>query len=103
MTRSRLSVLLILYVAADFANPLMPGAVTFLDGSVEAVHVERARFAECAPGAPVLAPHECIEVACLTSPAPHARPLPPAVRLWLAPVPRARLVESGPPPPSEAH
>jgi hypothetical protein len=103
MSLSRLSVLLILYVAADFANPLMPGAVTFLNGSVEAVHVERARFLECAPGAPVLAPHEGVEVARLTCPAPHPRPLPPAARLWLVPVPRAQLVESGPPPPSEAH
>jgi hypothetical protein len=103
MSLSRLSVLLILYVAADFANPLMPGAVTFLDGSVEAVHVERVRFAEAIPGAPVLAPHECIEVARLTSPAPPPTPLPPAVRLWLVPVPRALLVESGPPPSSEAH
>jgi len=103
MNLRRLSVLFILYVAADFANPLMPGAVTFLDGSVEAVHVERARFAEVTPGAPVLASDECIAVARLPCPAPHPRPLPPAAWLWLVPVPRALLAESGPPPPSEAH
>jgi hypothetical protein len=103
MTLGRLSVLLILYVAADFANPLMPGAVTFLDGSVEAVHVERARFAECTPGTPVLASHERVEVARLTCHAPHPAPLPPAAWLRLAPVRRALQVESGPPQPSEDH
>ena len=55
MTLSGWSVLLILYVAADFANPLMPGAVTFLDGSVQAVHVERARLADV-PSASAIVP-----------------------------------------------
>lgn len=104
MSLGRLSVVLILYVAADFANPLMPGAVTFLDGSVEAVHVERARFADVTPVMPVLASRERIEVVRLPRHAPpHPTPVPPAAWLWLAPVRRAVLVRSGPPPPSEDH
>jgi hypothetical protein len=36
--------LLVLYVCLDFANPLMPGAVTFdADESVEGVRAERSR------------------------------------------------------------
>jgi hypothetical protein len=62
MTLNRLSVLLILYVAADFANPLMPGAVNYPNGSVEAVHVERSRTADVLPGTLVVASFERIEL-----------------------------------------
>lgn len=103
MTLSRLSVLVILYVAADFANPLMPGAVTFLDGSVQAVHVERARFAEVPPALP--APASCgrVEVLRLRGYVPSPMPISPIARLWLRPVRHALLVGSAPSPPSEDH
>jgi hypothetical protein len=103
VTLSRLSVLLILYVATDFANPLMPGAVTFLEGSVQAVHVERARFAECTPGTPVLPSRERIEGVGLTRPVPPPVPMPPVAWVWLMPARHALRVESGPLPPSEDH
>ncbi len=62
--------LLLLYVSLDLANPLMPGALHFVDGSVEAVEADRAR-----PGD-------------MWAPAPTAEvpaPVPPA-RLLQAPV-----------------
>jgi hypothetical protein len=62
MAFNRLSVLLILYVAADFANPLMPGAVSYPNGSVEAVHMERSRTADVLPDASVVASFERIEL-----------------------------------------
>jgi hypothetical protein len=43
MAASRVSLLLLLYVTLDFANPLMPGAVSFDRGSVEVVQGDRAR------------------------------------------------------------
>ena len=48
----RLVLLLLVYVAVDFANPLMPGAVSFNpDDSVEAVRASQARVGD----APVVA------------------------------------------------
>jgi hypothetical protein len=49
MSASRLALLLVVYVALDFANPLMPGAVSFEGGSVEAVDADGAR-----PAVPVV-------------------------------------------------
>jgi hypothetical protein len=40
---SRVSLLLLVYLTLDFANPLMPGAVQFHGGSVEVVQADRAR------------------------------------------------------------
>jgi hypothetical protein len=37
------ALLLLVYVTLDFANPLMPGAVRFEDGSVHVVHADRTR------------------------------------------------------------
>jgi hypothetical protein len=37
----RFLLLLVLYVAVDFANPLMPGAVQFDSGTIEVVHADR--------------------------------------------------------------
>jgi hypothetical protein len=51
MDASPLALLLFVYVTLDFANPLMPGAVRFDGGSVDAVHAERAR--PVTPAAPV--------------------------------------------------
>jgi hypothetical protein len=103
MTFNRLSILLILYVAADFANPLMPGAVSYPNGSVEAVHVERLRTADVLPGAPVVASFERIELAEL---APHPTRLMasrPVTGHRLIPVRRALLVGPDSPPSSEDH
>ena len=61
MTFNRLGVLLILYVAADFANPLMPGAVSYLNGSVEAIQAARLRTTDALRVAPIVASFERIE------------------------------------------
>ncbi|HBH01064.1 MAG TPA: hypothetical protein DDZ42_03920 [Candidatus Rokubacteria bacterium] len=105
MRGSRLAILFVLlYVAFDFANPLMPGAVSFdPDDSVEAVRASQAGAGDAAVVAvPPRAPER------LQAPA-GARPLarvasavrPPRERLghlWRAP---ARL--AAPPQPSEDH
>ncbi|HEV8640464.1 MAG TPA: hypothetical protein VGV13_05140 [Methylomirabilota bacterium] len=58
MTARWLTVLLFLYVALDFSNPLMPGAVSFdADDSVEGVRAERPRIDDQdAIGVPTLPP-----------------------------------------------
>jgi len=43
MAASRLALFLLVYVSLDVANPLMPGAVQFVHGSVEVVQADRAR------------------------------------------------------------
>jgi hypothetical protein len=103
MALSRLSVLLILYVAADFANPLMPGAVTFLDGSVQGVHVERTRFTAVSPATPAPAPRERIEVLRLTRYVLPPMPIAPIAWVRLVPIRNALLVASASSPPSEDH
>jgi hypothetical protein len=46
MVCRRLALLLLLYVSLDFANPLMPGAVTFDPaGSVDGLRAPRVRVA----------------------------------------------------------
>jgi hypothetical protein len=66
----RLALLLLVYVSLDFANPFMPGAVSFESGFVEAAGADRHRPAAATAATaspprngPVLAPE---------------RPLPPA-------------------------
>jgi hypothetical protein len=103
MTLNRLSVLLILYVAADFANPLMPGAVSYPNGSVEAVHVERSRTADVLPDAPVVASFERIELTDLRRNPTRVMPSRPVTGLRLIPVRRALLSRPDSPPSSEDH
>jgi hypothetical protein len=83
MHRSGLVLCLLVYLALDFANPLMPGAVRFDRGSVDVVQGDRARA-----GVPTV----CVELA----------PTPEAVVDRLAQVQalrRPRLVaEPGRPP-----
>lgn len=43
MRGRQLTLLLILYVSLDFADPLMPGAVRFVEGALDVVDAERAR------------------------------------------------------------
>jgi hypothetical protein len=103
MNLSRLSILLILYVAADFANPLMPGAVSYPKGSVEAVHVERSRTADVLPDAPVIASFECVALTELPRYPVRmtaSRPVPAHRRI---PVRRARVTCPDAPPSSEDH
>jgi hypothetical protein len=105
--RRRLPVLLLLYVALDFANPLMPGAVRFDAGSIEVVQADRtARAAR--PAAPsarlIVAFPKCNVVPTgATLDRPVASPPPVsilAVRNVRRP-PQQRL--AAPPPPSEDH
>jgi hypothetical protein len=49
MAASRVSLLLLVYITLDFANPLMPGAVSFDRGTVEVVQGDRARVTAVVP------------------------------------------------------
>jgi hypothetical protein len=58
----RMSLLLLVYLTLDFANPLMPGAVQFEEGSVQVVQADRARpTAFAAPISVVQAPEAVID------------------------------------------
>jgi hypothetical protein len=103
MSLSRLSILLILYVAADFANPLMPGAVSYPNGSVEAVHVERSRTADALPDPPVFASFECVALTELPRYPVRMRASRPVPTHRLNPVGRARVTGPDAPPSSEDH
>ena len=66
----RIQLLVLLYVALDFANPLMPGAVRFESGSIESVQADRAgREAVAATPAP-----SALETADRLPPDPETRP-----------------------------
>lgn len=80
MGGSRLALLLFLYLAADFTNPLMPGAVSLDHGSVEAVHSERARTADVVPAAPAVAPSEWIDRSPVAWRGPRPTPVRPVTR-----------------------
>ena len=103
MNCSRLTLLLFLYVAADFANPLMPGAVSYPNGSVEAVHAERSRMADVLPGTPVRASFERIELTDLRWHPPRFTPIRPVTGLRLIPVRRALLTRPDLPSSPEDH
>jgi hypothetical protein len=49
MLRRRLVWLLVVYVSLDFANPFMPGPVTFEGGAMDTATVERHRPVASAP------------------------------------------------------
>jgi hypothetical protein len=100
MLRRRLALLLFVYVSLEFANPFMPGAVTFEGGAIEAAKVERHRPAAATAAAapsparsgPVLAP---------------GRPLHPArpgaVRRWILPSARHEMPSLDPAPLADDH
>jgi hypothetical protein len=97
----RLPVVLLLYVAVDFANPLMPGAVSFTDGSIEIVHAERARVGDLpgqVPRAPALDGGDPVGRSWRP---PHPIPIRVAARRWLVPVRRGVPTRPDPPPPIE--
>jgi hypothetical protein len=60
-TASRVSILVLVYVTLDFANPLMPGAVSFDRGSVEIVQGDRARSTTVVPVCIVPTPETALE------------------------------------------
>jgi len=79
----RLALLIGLYLALDFANPMMPGAVQLVDGSLQTVAGYQIRSAEGpVPAASVLPRHLAI--------------IEPRPRLILA---AARMVSVAPPTP----
>jgi hypothetical protein len=82
----RLLPLLLLYVTADFANPLMPGAVRFVAGELDVVHADRGGRPAKPEGDParlvavVPARRALLETTALDRPAPR----PPLASLVLA-------------------
>jgi hypothetical protein len=82
MAASRVSLLLLVYITLDFANPLMPGAVSFDRGSVEVVNADRARPTAVVPVCIVTSPETVLERLHDVQAVP--RPAPSAHRSWEA-------------------
>ena len=103
MATRRLALLLLLYVSFDLANPLMPGAVQFVDGSVEEVQADRARPEGLA------APALLVQLPALGRPqvvvqaSPRSRPITVDRRQAPLPVQHPSDASSAPPSPSEDH
>jgi hypothetical protein len=105
--RRQLFLLVLGYVTLDFANPLMPGAVTFAAGSVEVVQADRtarmARPAAVPARLPAALPTWTATLwdATPTRTAPASTPAPVATgrSARRAPPPS----DFAPPPPSEDH
>ena len=100
MRRRLLALLLLLYVGADFSNPMMPGAVSF--DPTDSVDGIRARAAVAALAPPVAAGPVCLMVEPAPAPAPSTRDwLTPLAR---APIARPAHLDTGEsPPPTEDH
>jgi hypothetical protein len=71
----RVTLLVVIYLALDFANPMMPGAVQLVDGSLEMVVGCQARSAED-PAPAVTAPPRH-----LSTIVPQREPILPAGRV----------------------
>jgi hypothetical protein len=103
--RARLLVrLLLLYVALDFANPMMPGAVSFDPGDcVEGAHLERARAPDSVAATPVRVAAHLVDPLLVDPPLPSAvrnpRPCPPRIFV----TPPAQRAAGDPPPPGDDH
>jgi hypothetical protein len=105
MGKRGLTILLFVYLALDFANPLMPGAVQFAGGFVEVVQADRARpemihvAADLAPAsAPLPRPPAQVGPARRSTPDGSVPRNPVAPRVWRAP-----HASSDPPPALEDH
>lgn len=103
MKRRWFTGLLLFYVALDFADPVMPGAVSFLAGSVEAAHIREAPRVT-RPSVALAAPAvECWKAVCgVLAP----RPLMVSRRSGPAPgvaLRRAPMAASDPSAPAEDH
>ncbi len=97
------SVLLLLYVAADFANPMMPGAVSYPSGSVAAVQMERSQVADVRSVTSVVARFERIEFNNLLWHTPRVTSIRSHLERRLIPARRALLASPDRPPSSEDH
>ena len=91
MLRRRLAIVLFVYVSLEFANPFMPGAVTFEGGPMEAAKVERHRVAAFVPlfSSP---PGDCVVSVVPKLPSPPVRicpaprrPIPVAIHAAASP------------------
>ena len=82
MALARLTLLLAVYVSLDFASPLLPGAVSFVDGPfVEAYRATRLRDALTAT-TPSLAPAPAGLVSVGPTVRPVRRPAPALRPTW---------------------
>jgi hypothetical protein len=94
MGANRLACLLLLYVALDFANPLITGAVSFVAGVVESVHADRARAPEDLTSVP---PPSAMDLATGRQAPEHLAPslsgLRPAAWQWMPPIRRLAAPE----------
>jgi hypothetical protein len=101
--KDRLVYLLFLaYVIGDLANPMMPGAFQFVDGSLDAVEAVAARADVLAQ--PALLPARAPAVEIRDEPEPPAPGLAPDRLIPRVPeIRRALARPSGPPPPTEDH
>ena len=88
MLRRRLTVLLFVYIALEFANPCMPGAVTFEGGAMDAATVDWHRPAASAPLPASASPTGQVPTVVPTLPSPPVRisaaprrPIPTAPRV----------------------
>jgi hypothetical protein len=92
---------LLLYLSLDLGNPLMPGAVTFVDGSLRVVDAGRPAAIDL----PAAGRIEACQSLVAPAPAPPS-PCPTAgVRghRWWIPFPRMRPLAPEAPPASEDH
>jgi hypothetical protein len=103
MKGRHLTVLLVLYVSLDFADPLMPGAVRFIEGALDVVDAERARSKDSTVRLS-LAPPPTRTEPVVTRPA-SVNPVAAGNRRprWLAPVSRACPPACDPVPSLEDH
>jgi hypothetical protein len=70
MRASRLALPVLLYVALDFANPLVSGAVSFVGGTIEVVRADRFRVEEPSPPGPAETREPAPERAAALGPRP---------------------------------
>jgi hypothetical protein len=72
-----LSAILLTYLFLDVANPMMPGAVQFVDGSIQVVQADRARHAAQLP-----CQAACLRISRAPLPDRWFRPLRPSRRVY---------------------
>lgn len=105
--RRQLFLLVLAYVTLDFANPLMPGAVTFSAGSVEVVQADRTARMARPEAAQARLPAALPTWTATPSAAQPARPVPASTPAPVATGRSARRTsppsDLTPPPSSEDH
>jgi hypothetical protein len=96
-----LAIVLAVYVGLDLANPLMPGAVRFVEGELQTVEGGRQRGDTVPAAAVVAAVHERLVA---DPPRDVARSVPTARRpSWQPPPRRPARIQSTPPSASDDH